>query len=60
MTPSTTAPTSITFTTWFPTMPPGSLQGLLLNTDSLDGSWGPHVTFDDPDGNGNTLRGALH
>lgn len=30
------AQTSISLVTWFPTMAPGSLKGLLLNTDSLD------------------------
>jgi catechol 2,3-dioxygenase-like lactoylglutathione lyase family enzyme len=28
--------TSITFVTWFPTMPPGSSKGLVLETDDLD------------------------
>jgi catechol 2,3-dioxygenase-like lactoylglutathione lyase family enzyme len=28
--------TSITLVTWFPTMVPGSLKGLLFNTDNLD------------------------
>ncbi|MEV6344324.1 VOC family protein [Actinoplanes sp. NPDC051851] len=28
--------TSITLVTWFDTMPPGSLQGLVLHTDDLD------------------------
>jgi catechol 2,3-dioxygenase-like lactoylglutathione lyase family enzyme len=31
------ADTSITLVTWFPTMPPGSLKGLVLETDDLDG-----------------------
>jgi catechol 2,3-dioxygenase-like lactoylglutathione lyase family enzyme len=31
------ATTTITLTTWFPTMVPGSLKGLLLNTDDLEG-----------------------
>jgi catechol 2,3-dioxygenase-like lactoylglutathione lyase family enzyme len=31
------AETSITLVTWFPTMPPGSLKGLVLETDDLDG-----------------------
>jgi catechol 2,3-dioxygenase-like lactoylglutathione lyase family enzyme len=31
------ADTSITLVTWFPTMPPGSLKGLVLETDNLDG-----------------------
>ncbi len=31
------AETSITLVTWFPTMPPGSLNGLVLETDDLDG-----------------------
>jgi catechol 2,3-dioxygenase-like lactoylglutathione lyase family enzyme len=30
------ADTSITLVTWFPTMPPGSLKGLVLETDDLD------------------------
>jgi catechol 2,3-dioxygenase-like lactoylglutathione lyase family enzyme len=30
------AETSITLVTWFDTMPPGSLQGLVLHTDDLD------------------------
>jgi predicted enzyme related to lactoylglutathione lyase len=30
------AQTSITLVTWFDTMPPGSLQGLVLHTDDLD------------------------
>jgi catechol 2,3-dioxygenase-like lactoylglutathione lyase family enzyme len=29
--------TSITLVTWFETMPPGSLKGLVLETDDLDG-----------------------
>lgn len=29
--------TSITLVTWFPTMPAGSLSGLVLETDDLDG-----------------------
>jgi catechol 2,3-dioxygenase-like lactoylglutathione lyase family enzyme len=29
--------TSITLVTWFPTMPPGSVKGLVLETDDLDG-----------------------
>ena len=31
------AETSITLVTWFPSMPPGSLTGLVLETDDLDG-----------------------
>jgi catechol 2,3-dioxygenase-like lactoylglutathione lyase family enzyme len=31
------ADTSITLVTWFPTMPAGSLKGLVLETDDLDG-----------------------
>jgi catechol 2,3-dioxygenase-like lactoylglutathione lyase family enzyme len=31
------AQTSITLVTWFPSMAPGSLKGLLFNTDDLDG-----------------------
>jgi catechol 2,3-dioxygenase-like lactoylglutathione lyase family enzyme len=31
------AQTSLTLVTWFPTMAPGSLKGLLFNTDDLDG-----------------------
>ena len=31
------ADTSITLVTWFPTMPPGSLKGLVVETDDLDG-----------------------
>ena len=31
------AQTSITLVTWFPTMPPGSVKGLVLETDDLDG-----------------------
>ncbi|MDW5328193.1 VOC family protein [Plantactinospora sp. KLBMP9567] len=31
------APTSITLVTWFDTMPPGSVKGLVLETDDLDG-----------------------
>jgi catechol 2,3-dioxygenase-like lactoylglutathione lyase family enzyme len=30
------AETAITLVTWFPSMPPGSLKGLMLETDSLD------------------------
>lgn len=30
------AQTSLTLVTWFPSMAPGSLKGLLFNTDSLD------------------------
>lgn len=29
--------TSITLVTWFETMPPGSLRGLVIETDDLDG-----------------------
>ncbi|GIH19744.1 VOC family protein [Rugosimonospora africana] len=29
--------TSITLVTWFETMPPGSVKGLVLETDDLDG-----------------------
>ncbi|MGH3493029.1 MAG: VOC family protein, partial [Sciscionella sp.] len=29
--------TSVTLVTWFPTMPPGSLKGVVLETDDLDG-----------------------
>ena len=31
------AQTSITLVTWFPTMPPGSVKGIVLETDDLDG-----------------------
>ena len=31
------AATSITLVTWFPTMPPGSVKGTVLETDDLDG-----------------------
>jgi catechol 2,3-dioxygenase-like lactoylglutathione lyase family enzyme len=31
------AQTSITLVTWFPSMAPGSLKGLLFNTDDLNG-----------------------
>lgn len=31
------AQTSMTLVTWFPGMPPGSLSGLVLETDDLDG-----------------------
>ena len=31
------AQTSVTLVTWFPTMPPGSVKGLVLETDDLDG-----------------------
>lgn len=31
------ARTSITLVTWFPTMPPGSVRGIVLETDDLDG-----------------------
>ena len=31
------AATGLTLVTWFPTMPPGSLKGLVLETDDLDG-----------------------
>jgi catechol 2,3-dioxygenase-like lactoylglutathione lyase family enzyme len=31
------AQTSITLVTWFPSMVPGSLKGLLFNTDDLEG-----------------------
>jgi catechol 2,3-dioxygenase-like lactoylglutathione lyase family enzyme len=31
------ARTSITLVTWFPTMPPGSVKGTVLETDDLDG-----------------------
>ncbi len=30
------AQTTVTLVTWFPTMPPGSLKGLLLETDTLE------------------------
>jgi predicted enzyme related to lactoylglutathione lyase len=29
--------TALTLVTWFPSMPPGSLKGLVLETDDLDG-----------------------
>ncbi|MFC0082148.1 VOC family protein [Aciditerrimonas ferrireducens] len=29
--------TSISLVTWFPTMPPGSVKGLVLETDDLEG-----------------------
>ncbi len=31
------AETSMTLVTWFPSMPPGSLTGLVLETDDLEG-----------------------
>jgi catechol 2,3-dioxygenase-like lactoylglutathione lyase family enzyme len=31
------AATSLTLVTWFPTMPAGSLKGIVLETDSLEG-----------------------
>jgi catechol 2,3-dioxygenase-like lactoylglutathione lyase family enzyme len=31
------AKTSVTLVTWFPTMPPGSVKGTVLETDDLDG-----------------------
>ena len=31
------APTGITLVTWFPSMPPGSSKGLVLQTSDLDG-----------------------
>jgi catechol 2,3-dioxygenase-like lactoylglutathione lyase family enzyme len=31
------ARTAITLVTWFPTMPPGSAKGLVVETDDLDG-----------------------
>ncbi|MFC4017609.1 glyoxalase superfamily protein [Micromonospora sp. GCM10011542] len=31
------AATALTLVTWFPTMPAGSLKGLVLETDDLDG-----------------------
>jgi catechol 2,3-dioxygenase-like lactoylglutathione lyase family enzyme len=31
------AATSITLVTWFPSMPPGSVKGTVLETDDLDG-----------------------
>ena len=31
------AATSITLVTWFPTMPPGSVKGTVLETEDLDG-----------------------
>lgn len=30
------AQTSITLTTWFPAMPPGSVQGIVLDTNDID------------------------
>ncbi|MEU8185493.1 glyoxalase superfamily protein [Micromonospora sp. NPDC049044] len=30
------AATALTLVTWFPTMPPGSLKGMVLETDDLD------------------------
>ena len=33
------ARTSITLVTWFPTMPPGSAKGLVLETDDLDADY---------------------
>jgi catechol 2,3-dioxygenase-like lactoylglutathione lyase family enzyme len=45
------AATALTLVTWFPTMPPGSLKGLVLQTDDLDGDVaalaGRGVTFAD-------------
>jgi predicted enzyme related to lactoylglutathione lyase len=31
------AQTALTLVTWFPTMPAGSLKGIVLETDDLDG-----------------------
>ncbi|MFI7609064.1 VOC family protein [Micromonospora sp. NPDC049366] len=31
------AATALTLVTWFPSMPPGSLKGLVFETDDLDG-----------------------
>lgn len=31
------AQTTLTLVTWFPSMPPGSLKGMVLETDDLDG-----------------------
>ncbi|WP_308250123.1 VOC family protein [Sphaerisporangium fuscum] len=31
------SPTGITLVTWFPTMPPGSTKGLVLQTGDIDG-----------------------
>ncbi|GAB2800655.1 VOC family protein [Actinoallomurus bryophytorum] len=62
---------SITLVTWFETMPPGSLKGLVIETDDLQGDieslglgdadvqdapWGRFVTLEDPDGNGLILQ----
>ncbi len=33
------AATSLTLVTWFPTMPPGSLKGLVLLTDNVQGEY---------------------
>src|ERR1700722_12565954 len=35
--PPNTAPTSITLGSWFPPMAPGSVKGIVLETDDLDG-----------------------
>jgi catechol 2,3-dioxygenase-like lactoylglutathione lyase family enzyme len=71
------ATTAMTLVTWFPSMAPGSMKGLLLNSANLNDdvdalkaagvevsdvnqeAWGRYVSFDDPDGNGIILRGAL-
>ncbi len=46
------AETSITLVTWFPSMPAGSLTGLVLETDDLDGDvtrlQGQGVAIDEP------------
>ncbi|WP_435207557.1 glyoxalase superfamily protein [Micromonospora sp. bgisy143] len=45
------AATALTLVTWFPTMPPGSLKGLVLETDDLDADvarlWERGVDFAD-------------
>jgi catechol 2,3-dioxygenase-like lactoylglutathione lyase family enzyme len=34
-----TGETTLTLVTWFPTMPPGSLKGLVLGTDDIEGDY---------------------
>jgi uncharacterized glyoxalase superfamily protein PhnB len=47
------APTSITLVTWFPSMAPGSLKGLVLNTDDI------HATYDELAARGLTWHGPI-
>jgi catechol 2,3-dioxygenase-like lactoylglutathione lyase family enzyme len=54
------ADTSVTLVTWFDTMPPGSLQGMVAKGVDMGelqtAPWGTFSTFTDPDSNGLILQ----